>query len=294
MGLFRLRRLAPILLAIPLVSHSHLGSSAAVRALTQSDAGWSNFSPADEEFTVSVPGNPIARTYPLNNTRDSKNEKILAHREYSGYGSGLIFIIQSFKAEKPERVSSGILNLREQGSAIERDLFIDGVAAKEIVRTVTSTRGTFTQHNVRLITGKHLYLMTLATLEVTSPAIDHFLSSLRLHSDDKITAIQPPAENAPGTVFNPTDVTRRAIVVWKGEPFYTDEARKQKVKGTVAIEGVFAENGYVTNINVIRGLPNGLTESAIEAARSIRFFPAEKDGRPVSQRTVVEYSFDLY
>ena len=294
MGLSRLRGLVPILLAIAIVSHSHFVSSTAVRARTQSDTGWSNFSPADEEFTVSVPGIPIARTYPLNNPRDSKNEKILAHREYSGYGSGLIFIIQSFKAEKPERVSSGILNLGQQAGAIERDLFIDGVAAREIVRTVTSPRGTFTQHHVRFITGKHLYLMTLATLEVTSPTVDHFLSSLRRHSDDTITDIQPPAENVPGTVFNPTELNRRAIVVWKGEPFYTDEARQHKVKGTVAIEAVFAENGYVTNINLIRGLPNGLSESAIEAARSIRFFPAEKDGKPASQRMVVEYSFDLY
>jgi outer membrane biosynthesis protein TonB len=60
------------------------------------------------------------------------------------------------------------------------------------------------------------------------------------------------------------------------------------------MEAVFAENGYVTNINVTRGLPNGLTESAVDAARNIRFFPAEKDGKPVSQRTMLEYSFDLY
>lgn len=293
MGLPGLRSLAWLCLAIPIVSYCHFTPAKTVHQ-TQNDPGWINFSPADEEFMVSVPGNPVARTHPLNNPRDSKNEKILAHREYSGYGSGLIFIIQSFKAERPERVSNGILNLQVQGTTIERDVFIDGVAAKETSKTVINPRGSYTQHNVRFITGTHLYLITLATLEVTSPAVDQFLSSLRRHRNDKTTPLQPPAENTPGTVFSPTEVTRRAIVVSKSEPFYTDEARQHKVKGTVTMEAVFAENGYVTNIKVTRALTHGLTESAIDAARSIRFFPAEKDGKPVSQRTMFEFSFDLY
>jgi len=41
-------------------------------------------------------------------------------------------------------------------------------------------------------------------------------------------------------------------------------------------------------------LPDGLTEKAIAAARSIRFQPAQKDGRPVSQYAVIEYSFNIY
>lgn len=292
MSLPRLRRLAPILLAIPIISHSYFARSKAFRPLTQNESDWINFIPADEEFTVSVPGYPTVRTYQLNNSPDSKAE-ILAHRVYSGYGSGLIFIIQSFKAERPEKVSNGALTRLDQGTDFERDLFVDGVATKETVKTITGPRGTFTEHNVRLIAGKHLYLMTLATLEATSPAVDRFLSSFRLHSDGQITPIQPPAETT-GNVFSVTEVTRRALVIWKSEPSYTEEARQHRVKGTVTLETVFAANGYVTNINVTRGLPNGLTESAIEAARNIRFFPAEKDGKPVSQRTILEYYFDLY
>jgi len=43
-----------------------------------------------------------------------------------------------------------------------------------------------------------------------------------------------------------------------------------------------------------RELKDGMTEAAIEAARNIRFFPAEKDGKPVSQWMTLEYNFNLY
>ncbi len=294
MGLHRLSRLVSICLAIPVIGYFQLPART-VLGVPQNYSGWTTFAPPEEEFQVSVPGNPIARIHPVYNPRNSDAERLLAHREYSGYGNGLIFIIHSFKAEHPQKLSSNYLNFLQQGMDFERDLSIDGLASKELRRTVTSPRGTYTKRNARFITGKHLYLVTLATLEETNLAVDQFLSSLRWHrSDDKTTLSQPEAENVTANVFNASELTRRALVVSKGEPFYTDEARQRRVVGTVMLEAVFAENGYVTNITVTRGLPSGLTESAIDAARSIRFFPAEKDGKPASQRTVLEYNFNVY
>jgi hypothetical protein len=43
-----------------------------------------------------------------------------------------------------------------------------------------------------------------------------------------------------------------------------------------------------------RGLPCGLTEAAIEAAKRIRFQPALRNGAPVSVRAQLEYNFALY
>jgi len=47
-------------------------------------------------------------------------------------------------------------------------------------------------------------------------------------------------------------------------------------------------------VKVVRGLADGLNESAIEAARKIKFRPAMKDGRAVAMRSLVEYNFSLY
>jgi TonB family protein len=89
-------------------------------------------------------------------------------------------------------------------------------------------------------------------------------------------------------------VTRKAIVVTKPEPTYTDAARENEVTGTVVLRGIFASSGAVTNIRVMAGLPDGLTENAIAAARQIKFIPAIKDGHFVSMYIQLEYNFNLY
>lgn len=58
--------------------------------------------------------------------------------------------------------------------------------------------------------------------------------------------------------------------------------------------GVFCSTGKVTNIEVIQGLPYGLTEKAVESSSEIKFEPAEKDGELVAQRFRRECSFSLY
>ncbi|MEK6282659.1 MAG: energy transducer TonB [Acidobacteriota bacterium] len=95
-------------------------------------------------------------------------------------------------------------------------------------------------------------------------------------------------------VFSGKDVNTKARVISKPEPQYTEEARKNQVTGTVVLRAVFTSSGQVTNISARSGLPNGLTERAIAAARQIRFVPATKDGRPVSMYIQLEYNFNLY
>ncbi len=94
--------------------------------------------------------------------------------------------------------------------------------------------------------------------------------------------------------FNPKDVNQKARIISRPEPQYTEEARRNQVTGTVVLRAVFAANGSVTGIKAIKGLPDGLTEKAIAAARQIRFVPAQKDGRNVSQYIQIEYNFNLY
>ena len=80
----------------------------------------------------------------------------------------------------------------------------------------------------------------------------------------------------------------------KPEPTYTEAARKNQITGTVTLRAVFSAGGSVTNISAVSRLPDGLTEKAIAAARQIRFVPATKDGRPVSQWMELQYNFNLY
>ncbi|NOT62484.1 MAG: energy transducer TonB, partial [Acidobacteria bacterium] len=86
----------------------------------------------------------------------------------------------------------------------------------------------------------------------------------------------------------------RPTILYKEKAKYTEEARQNKVQGTVALSVVFTADGRITSIRVVRGLPDGLTEKAIEAAQRIRFQPATKNGAPVSVRGQLEFSFNLY
>ena len=95
-------------------------------------------------------------------------------------------------------------------------------------------------------------------------------------------------------VFTPKDVNVKARILSRPEPQYTEEARKNQVSGTVVLRAVFSSSGQVTNIRAVSSLPYGLTERAIAAARQIRFTPAMKDGRAVSQYIQIEYNFNLY
>jgi TonB family protein len=94
--------------------------------------------------------------------------------------------------------------------------------------------------------------------------------------------------------FSPREVTQKARIISKPEPQYTEEARRNQISGTVVLKAVFSSSGQVTNIRAVSNLPYGLTERAITAARQIRFSPAMKDGRAVSQYIQIEYNFNLY
>jgi TonB family protein len=94
--------------------------------------------------------------------------------------------------------------------------------------------------------------------------------------------------------FKSSEVTRKALITEKPEPSFTKEAEKNNTSGIVRLRAVLHFSGKVTNISVVKGLPDGLTEKAIKVARQIKFKPAEKDGHKVSQYVVLEYNFNWY
>ena len=103
-----------------------------------------------------------------------------------------------------------------------------------------------------------------------------------------------PNPNDADRVYSSPDVTQRARVLFKPEPQYTEEARKNSITGTVILRVVFSRTGEVTNIRAMQSLQGGLTEKAIAAARQIRFVPATRNGQPVSMYMQLEYNFNLY
>ncbi|MCI0393180.1 MAG: tetratricopeptide repeat protein [Acidobacteria bacterium] len=74
---------------------------------------------------------------------------------------------------------------------------------------------------------------------------------------------------------------------------YTDEARDRGITGYIRLRVIFAVDGSLKDILVIEGLDAGLSWTAIEAARKIRFKPATKGDQPVQVVGYLEYYFSL-
>ncbi len=91
----------------------------------------------------------------------------------------------------------------------------------------------------------------------------------------------------------------------KSEPFNTPVKILKKPRpqfadgqdcsqGKVVLRVKFLETGKIGEITVISGLTKAKTESAIEAARKIKFEPAMRNGVAYSVIKPVEYNFTIY
>ena len=98
-------------------------------------------------------------------------------------------------------------------------------------------------------------------------------------------------ETCAGPVYKFSEVSRRATFSSRPTPSLTDEAIANAVRGQVVLSAVLCRSGRVTDIQVIEGLPFGVTERAIAAARQTKFTPAEKDGQAVSVMTRFVFKF---
>ena len=95
---------------------------------------------------------------------------------------------------------------------------------------------------------------------------------------------EPPATSLAANRSRPLRVNgsvlppRKIHAPW---PPYTEEARKSRTQGVVILEAIIDAMGNVTDVKVLKGLPQGLTDSAVVSIRDWKFKPATLEGRPV-------------
>jgi TonB family protein len=66
-----------------------------------------------------------------------------------------------------------------------------------------------------------------------------------------------------------------------------------QIEGEVVLEALFSASGRIRVMRVMNSLGHGLDESAIQAARGIRFRPAMENGSPRDMVAVVRIAFQL-
>lgn len=95
-------------------------------------------------------------------------------------------------------------------------------------------------------------------------------------------------------IYPSKEVDERVKILRKPSAGFTREARQHSTRGYVYLRAILAADETVKHIEVMTGLPDGLTQKAIEAARQIKFKPAMKDGKPVSVWIELQYHFQLF
>ena len=85
----------------------------------------------------------------------------------------------------------------------------------------------------------------------------------------------------------------RPVLLDGPQPRYTETARRAGVQGTVVVEAIIDEHGRVTDVSLLKKLPMGLDQAAVEAVKSWRFKPATLAGRAVKVYYTLTVNFTL-
>ena len=93
-------------------------------------------------------------------------------------------------------------------------------------------------------------------------------------------------------IYRGREVHQKARILSRTEPPYTEKARENGVQGVVEIELILSSAGKVKVLHIRKGLPDGLTEQALKAAKKIKFEPAMVDEKPVSSFLLAQYNFN--
>ena len=76
-------------------------------------------------------------------------------------------------------------------------------------------------------------------------------------------------------------------------PYYTDAARRARIRGNVLLSFIVTEKGTVSDVQVLRHLDAGLDDEAVKTIREWQFAPAMLDGEAVPDRIKTAMSFNI-
>jgi TonB family protein len=76
-------------------------------------------------------------------------------------------------------------------------------------------------------------------------------------------------------------------------PIYPEAARRARIQGVVVLECTIGKDGRVQSVKVLRGLPLGLTETAVDAVNKWKFKASTLNGKPVEVLYILTVRFNL-
>ena len=260
---------------------------------------WQRYSVKGEEFSVSLPALPAMTTdkYTNLNPRYERTVRVLG-----SYAAGVAYAINTFENPRGQSLEEFINYIKPRRSRLREwkestDISLNGFPGKQFELSEREVPGAVQFFR----TKNHLYQFEAFGAFIGDPRMQEFFSSIVLgkkpdsiNVQDGIGAQPDESQSQSAPIIVGKEAERKAMILTKPEPSYTDSARQAGTKGAVVLKAVFASTGGITGIQVVSGLPNGLTEKALAAVKQIRFVPAMKNGQMVSVQLQLEYNFNIY
>jgi TonB family protein len=108
------------------------------------------------------------------------------------------------------------------------------------------------------------------------------------------SSTRSPLPPPPPGYFRVGGDVRPPQVVSRVDPLYPPEARAERVQGIVIIEALIGEDGLIRDVKLLKDLPYGMGQAAVDAVRQWTFVPATKDGKvvPVVFNLTVNFKLD--
>ena len=278
---------------------------------------WTTVTPVGESFKVAMPTRAVevSRVIPLDD-RDSLRERV-----YYSVAEGKRYMVVSFMKTTPDRVAV-LSSFDKFVVAIQRSFIgpeTTPVRALSFESNVSSGAASGTQFHVTLgeysgvarflETDKAFFALFVIGAEANDSDTQQFLSSFVVgpSNDDAESSgviIDIPANSAElervKTALPPEPWPKTAAPISGGVlngkatslpvPEYPDAGRKNHDSGTVSIEIIIDERGYVVWAEATEG-PESLRDAALAAAWKARFTPTRLMGQPVKVRGRILYNF---
>jgi TonB family protein len=130
-----------------------------------------------------------------------------------------------------------------------------------------------------------------------SPEIFHTEERLnpQWKSDPPPLDIPPgPPRVSPDAPLRVGGDVRPPVRIHSVAPKIPDFARRACIRGTAILSAVIDRDGKVLSARILRGMPLGLNEAALDAVLQWKFEPATLHGRPVTVRYPVAVTFDWW
>jgi len=261
-------------------------------------ASWQRYTVKGEDFSIKFPTLPAMTTYKQSGWGFQRNRW---ERHLGAYADGVVYTIFSLDDGDPsgalKAFNKNLVSSSASDGTTEQYLSLNGFSGKQYFwsNPLEGTMQVFATKN-------RFYRVRAVGAKAADPRVKQFFSSLSLGKKGEGIEVS----DGQGIPFDPTDqpdptgrsltgreVERKAILIMKPQPVYTEEAREKEITGTVVLKVVFSSNGSVVNIRTASALPHGLTERAIDAARKIKFIPATIAERQVSIFIKRKYGFQF-